>query len=313
MAAREVGHAVEDTHLGQKAGNVARRPRPDVGFVLAADDARDLQTPEMRRPGLPPRIAEALEGNRHLGDEPVADELGRGLEEHVPRRVAARHAEAAAPDGARPQDRVPLHAITVHREHIRPLLVEERVEIDQEQVVLDRLVAVSPVRADHARVGVVRMQPDVEVGAVVGEVDVARFAGGDAVERPALDELGDVGGVAPDRVVEPAVDHRRLRQSRETDGRAAGQRTAIDPRARAWLCLRRSLGMHRLRGARAGETDHERGTNAARQPPARWTLCRGRHQAHSHPRWLLRPPSAAVCLPHARDTYVDHLPQLDRA
>ena len=215
-------------------------------------------------PASPLRIPEALERNGHLCDEAVGDDAGGGLEEHVPGGVAAGDAEAAAPRGPRPQNRVPLHPVAVHREDVGPLLVEERVEIDQEQVVLDGLVAVAPVRAHHARIGVVGVQAQIEVGAVVGDVDVARFAGRGAVEGPALDERGDVGGGAPDGVIEPAVDHRGgLRPRRPDDrpprvGRGAGTRRR----------LRRRLGRCRRTGG-AGETERQRHQQELPQAAAR--------------------------------------------
>src|SRR5688500_1225876 len=50
----------------------------------------------MRLSGLPRRVAQTLERNRHLGNPSVLDHPSGGLEQRVPRAVAGRTAAVAA-------------------------------------------------------------------------------------------------------------------------------------------------------------------------------------------------------------------------
>ena len=84
-AGRQVGHAFEEPHLPVETRFVARHRRPDgVLLVLALDFANDLQSPAVRLARTAPRIAEALERNRHLRGVSVVDDLRAGVEQRVP-------------------------------------------------------------------------------------------------------------------------------------------------------------------------------------------------------------------------------------
>ena len=84
-AGRQVGHAFEEPHLPVETRFVARHRRPDgVLFVLALDFANDLHSPAVRLTRTSPRIAKALERNRHLRGVAVIDDLRAGIEQRVP-------------------------------------------------------------------------------------------------------------------------------------------------------------------------------------------------------------------------------------
>ena len=68
-----------------------------------------------------------------------------------------------------------------------------------------------------------RVEPEVEVLVVVGEVDLGVLGRRLPLEGALLHELGDAGGPLPDRVVEVAVDRRRLGGPDRGDVRPAGE------------------------------------------------------------------------------------------
>ena len=124
-----------------------------------------------------------LKGMAISADEAVVHDSRRRCRRARPMIASPR----GTPSRPRPQPRVvehgvALYAVTVHREDVRPLLVEERVEVDEEEVVLERLVAVAAVGAQQAGIVVVRVEAEVQVVAVVGEKDVGRLRGGQPVQ-----------------------------------------------------------------------------------------------------------------------------------
>ena len=200
----------------------------------------------MRRVSALLRIAEALVGNRHLGREPILHELAGGREQRVPRGVptrdpaeaAARSATAAAttttmststPAAAlRIQDRVALHAEAVHRKYVGALLIEKGIKIDRENVVSECPVPIRAIRADDGRIGVVGVEPEVEVGAVVRDVDLGRLGGRRTIEGLALYELDDPRRIAPSRIVEPTVDDGRAPDTHRAHAWTPGQCPGLD-------------------------------------------------------------------------------------
>ena len=179
-AGRQPGHAFEDAHLREEASDVARNGRPDHGLVLALDASNDLKPPAVHHVAGPLRIAEALEGNRDFGREPVLNKPTGTGEQRIPGPVTARDATEAATTtsaakasaAARADDRVALDAVAVDRENVGSLLVQERIEVNREVVVLKRPVAGGTIRTPDARIRVVRIKGKIEVGAVVGDVDL---------------------------------------------------------------------------------------------------------------------------------------------
>ena len=123
-----------------------------------------------------------------------------------------------------------MDTVAVHEEHVRALLVEKGVEVDREGIIPLPAVAVGAVRSKDAGVGVVRVEPEVDVGAVVRQVHLRGLGGRRPVERPHLHELGDADRVAPEGIIEPAV-------NLGTDGGA-------------WWSHRRSTGQHTGVGGR---------------------------------------------------------------
>ena len=98
-----------------------------------------------------------------------------------------------------------MHTVAVHAEGVAALLVLERVKEHGHGVVAAGLIAIGAVRANDRRVAVVRVDADVELLAVVGDVDVGRLGGRRSLDRPLLREFGDLRGGRPDRVIEAAI------------------------------------------------------------------------------------------------------------
>ena len=82
-AGRQPAHPVEQPHLRQESGNVARDRRPDDRFVLAANRPRDLKSPPVRLVANR-GIAQALKRDRHLGGPAVVHERTARFEQRVP-------------------------------------------------------------------------------------------------------------------------------------------------------------------------------------------------------------------------------------
>ena len=231
-AGRQSRQPFQHTHLRQKACNAAGDGRPDDRLVLPADAAGDLQSPAVRRVAVPLRIPQALERNGHLRREPVLDHAPAGREQGVPGPVSARQsppapasapaAESAAP-AARADYGVALDAVRVHREDVRALLIEKRVEVDGDEVVAKRLVAVGTIRADRVRLRVPRAEAEVDGGAVVRQIHLGRLGRRRAVERLELNEFGDRNRVGPRVVVQTAVDGGRRAHADRPHHRPAGQ------------------------------------------------------------------------------------------
>ena len=142
-----------------------------------------------------------------------------------PGRAATAAAAKAPTTAPGAEDRVALYAVAVDRENIRPLLVEEGVEVDGEEVVGP--VAVDAVCPHHRRVRVVCVETKVDIGAVVGDVDLGLFGRRRTIERLLLHELGDPRGVSPHSIVEPSVDRRRRVSACGSHGHTTGQRTGV--------------------------------------------------------------------------------------
>ena len=209
----DVRHPLEDPHLREETRLVARHGGPDlVLLILPLDLPDDLEAPAVRLSLRGRRVAEALEGDRHLGDEAVLHDPRPGLEEGVPRPVRRRDRlgdrPGACPEAA-PSDRhdaVPLDPVAVDVEVVAALLVEEGVEVDRHQVVRRGAVALHPVRPHHGDVLVVDVESEVDVVGVVGDVGVRRLRARGALDRGLLGELRQVLGAFPRLVVEDAVE-----------------------------------------------------------------------------------------------------------
>ena len=189
----------------------------------------------MRRTAGPRRIPQALERDRHLGREPVRDRLAAAQEKGVPRSVAARHASApaaaepaAAAAAAAGDDRIALHAVAVHREHVGALLIEKRIEVDRDRVVAEaRPVAVDPIRPHGLRVVVLGMKRQIEIRVVIGDVDVGVLGRRRPIDRLTLHELRDARRVPPHRIVQQAVDGRGGHGPPRTHRHPSGEHTGI--------------------------------------------------------------------------------------
>ena len=155
-----------------------------------------------------------------------------------------------------------MHAVAVHLELIRTLLVEERVEQDRHAVIAADLLAVGPVHAHDLGPGVVGVEGEVEGIAVIRDPHLGRLRAGRALHRRNLDEVRDVGGRFPDRVVEPAVDLRR--RGRAPDG---GHRTILASRCEsaAARCVAGGIPARR-RSAAAGPPEGQRARDVALGP-----------------------------------------------
>ena len=186
--------------------------------------------------GLPLRgrgIAEALEGDRHLGDVAVLDDPRRALEERVPRPVRGRDRLGDRPGTgpeAAPADRhdaVSLHPVAIDVEVVAALLVEKGVEVDRHEVIHRGAVALHAVRPHDAHVLVVDVESEIDVVGVVGDVDVRRFRARRTLDRGLLGELHQVRGPLPHLVVEHAVEDRGNGDAGRSDPRSAGDEAEL--------------------------------------------------------------------------------------
>ena len=168
-----------------------------------------------------------------------------------------------------------LHAVPVDREDIRPLLVDEGVEVEGDYVVLGRLVPIGTIRANEGGVGIVGVHPEVEMSVVVRDVDLGCLTGGRAIERPQLNEIRDAGRILPDDIIQSAVDVRWVRRAGGGDGRPArqdaGGRRGTD------ACARPHTSQPWLAGLIPGPADCQAASHLGRRDPLdKVTLCHRR-------------------------------------
>ena len=97
----------------------------------------------------------------------------------------------------------------------------------------------TPVRPHDARIGIVQVEAEIEVVAVVGDVDLGVLGRGGALERGLLGELGDRRRRPPRDVVEAAVDVRRRVRARRPDRGSARHQAETGPSAAARRPARR--------------------------------------------------------------------------
>ena len=107
----------------------------------------------------------------------------------------------------RGDDAVALYPVRVDVEVVPPLLVHERVEVDGEEIVHRRPVAVYAVGPHDRRVLIMRIETDVNFFRVVRDIDLGLFGRGRTVEGRLLHELGEQGCRFPHCFVQAAVDH----------------------------------------------------------------------------------------------------------
>ena len=81
------------------------------------------------------------------------------------------------------------------------------------------------------------VEAQIQVGAVVGNVDVGLLGGGRAIERRQLDELGDVNGGAPHLVIEVAIDQRGAGRPPRPDTRSSRENAGAGRHAKPRLLL----------------------------------------------------------------------------
>ena len=120
---------------------------------------------------------------------------------------------------------IALNAVSIHREGIPGLLIEERIEEDRHRVVVLGSVAIDAVGANETRIRVMRVNAEVQPLAVVGNVDLGLFSGGHTVERPGLHELSDARRRAPRGIIQPSVDGWEVLEPNGRDRRTARQHT----------------------------------------------------------------------------------------
>jgi len=99
-----------------------------------------------------------------------------------------------------------LDAERIHEEFERAPLIVEGVEHHADEVVVERGVAIAQIRADLARIGIACVEGDEELVAVLDEVRDGLDVGPRILARKRLDRELQGERVAPDRIVEHAVD-----------------------------------------------------------------------------------------------------------
>ena len=208
-AGGEVGHALEYAHLRKEARLVPRHRCPDLILLIFAPDlAYDLKTPPMGLVPSPAGVPQALEGDRHLRGETVLHDLATGLEQRVPRAIRSRN-RATAMATPRGDDAVALYPVRIDVEAVPPLLVHEGVEVDREEVVHRRPVAVYTIGPHDRGFLIMSIKTEVDFFRVVRDIDLSLLGRGRTIEGRLLHELGKQSCRFPDFFVQAAVDHRR--------------------------------------------------------------------------------------------------------
>ena len=203
----------------RRGGPPCGRPRVLVPRVLHLPD--DVQPPVLCRGAL---VAQALERDADFDLVSVIGDAALRLVDEVSgqvHRVADRAPQTGhAGLGALVQHAVGLNAEGVHAEHDRLAVVVERVEQDLHVVVGGDLVPVG----EGGMYGTGRLEgthAEVDRAARVPHQHFRRVFRGTTVNRCVLREPGEPGGLAPLRLVEPAVDRHRPFELRDLDAKLA--------------------------------------------------------------------------------------------
>ena len=110
---------------------------------------------------------------------------------------------------ARGDDAVALHPVGIDVEVVPSLLVHEGVEVDRQEIVHRRPIAVYAICSHDRPVLIVCVKREVDIFRVVGDVDLGLLRRGRTVEGSLLHELGDQSCRPPHFVVEAVIDHWR--------------------------------------------------------------------------------------------------------
>jgi hypothetical protein len=94
-------------------------------------------------------------------------------------------------------------------------LIVERVEHDTDEIVVPRRIAIAQIRTYLAGVRIARVEPDHEPGPVLDQVDECLDRRGLVLTGTGLDVEHEDERVAPNSLVEHAVDHYRSRRVRD--------------------------------------------------------------------------------------------------
>ena len=128
--------------------------------------------------------------------------------------------------------------MSVYGEDVGTLLIEEGVEVDDKEIIGETgPVTVGAIGPHDPRVGIVGMETKVDIGAVVRDVDFGILGGRCAVDRLALNEVGNPGRATPDSIVEPPVHDRWRVGPHRRHGRTARQDAGVDRSAKSDLAV----------------------------------------------------------------------------
>ena len=168
-------------------------------LVLAEHPAKKVDAPHLRAHLGEPQLRER---DPHLHDPAERVDRGRHLPHGIPGAVADEEVVAAQV--------VQLHARWIHGELERRAVIMVTVEVDVEDVALGVVVAAAQAARDLRRRVVVQPRAHVNRVGVVQQHHGRRFGGSLAFVRVGLGEAADRDRPGPRRIIEPAVERRRV-------------------------------------------------------------------------------------------------------
>jgi len=164
---------------------------------------------------------ESGKGNCEGGGPAVGSDFGSGGPKAVPTGIddgVSAWRREFLDDSA-----VALRAEGIDLENVGIAMAEGGVDGDGEIVIEVLGEIAAELRGDDGGGGgVVAMNADVKVAGVIEDADLGFFGGGLGFERFALAEIGEQGGAGPERVVERAIEARRVVGAGGGSGSGAG-------------------------------------------------------------------------------------------
>ena len=155
-------------------------------------------------------VADLGERDPHLHRPPPVVDLHGGVPDRVPVRVFLGIAEQV-PVRLRPRG--------ADLELVAGQPVPVGIERELEGIEGTAFIPAGEARPDHARVALVHPRRHVDRRLVEHDPNLGRLGWFRALQRHALDEVGDDGGRLPRRVVQPAVDRERALSAHGVHGR----------------------------------------------------------------------------------------------
>ena len=153
-------------------------------------------------------------------------------------------------------------AVGIDLEVVAGSFVVERIQIDADRIVPSQGAALNHLpRADLLGLAIPHSRGDVEIVAVVEDIDLGEFAGRAMIHRRVLVHVVHGRRAFPHRIIQHAVDHRR--------GRGARDRQHLAAACNRGTCLLGTEGRSGRESQRGGQGDDERARPAHSQAQGR--------------------------------------------